>query len=332
MNRMFTSDKVKSNSIFTCPSCFQDLLKIKENDLNLQLACNQCSALFDIVDNIPRLVDTDNYTNSFGYQWNIHRKTQLDSYSGLSISKNRIDKITNLEFRDWKNDKILEAGSGAGRFSEILVKSGASVYSFDFSSACEANALNNSSADNLFIFQGDIFRIPFNNDSFDHVFCLGVIQHTPNPEAAFIALAEKVKIGGSLYIDVYTKSFLSLVHWKYILRPITKRIDQVKLYNLVCKVVPFLIPFSRLSRKLFGRLGARIIPIVEYTHLGLDKKMNRDWAILDTFDMYSPAHDHPQSLRTVQKWFINSGFTDIEVFYGDNGVVGRGKKPFKEPE
>ena len=54
--------------------------------------------------------------------------------------------------------------------------------------------------------------------------------------------------------------------------------------------------------------------------------MNVDWAILDTFDMYSPAHDHPQSLKTVKRWFENSGFEEIEIFYGDNGVVGRGKK------
>jgi hypothetical protein len=36
-----------------------------------------------VVDEIPRFVSPDNYATFFGYQWNIHAKTQLDSYTGL---------------------------------------------------------------------------------------------------------------------------------------------------------------------------------------------------------------------------------------------------------
>ena len=220
----------------------------------------------------------------------------------------------------------MEAGSGAGRFTEVLVNTSASIYSFDYSSAVDANKRNNGEAENLTLFQGDIFNIPFEDNTFDHVFCLGVLQHTPDPKTAFQSLVSKVNKDGFIYIDVYTRSWYHYIHWKYILRPLTMRMDKEKLYNIISNLSPKLIPISSFLRKWFGRAGARLIPIVEFSHLGLSRELNEQWSILDTFDMYSPAHDHPQSKKTVESWFKVSGFKDIEVWYGDNGVVGKGRK------
>jgi SAM-dependent methyltransferase len=225
------------------------------------------------------------------------------------------------------NKKILEAGSGAGRFTDALLRTGAEVFSFDYSNAVGANQLNNGDMPNLHLFQGDIFNIPFPEESFDKVICLGVLQHTPDPERAFINLTKYVMPGGELVVDVYKANLLSWFQWKYLLRPVTKRMNKKHLYKLVTLFVPPLIPFTRLMRVVFGRLGARLSPIVEYTHLGLLSEINRDWAVLDTFDMYSPAHDHPQSLKTVKRWFSDCGFTKSVVQYGPNGIVGRGNKP-----
>jgi hypothetical protein len=58
----------------------------------------------------------------------------------------------------------------------------------------------------------------------------------------------------------------------------------------------------------------------------LQPELNTEWAILDTFDMYSPAHDRPQSFAMVRRWFESAGFSRIEVRYGQNGVVGCGRK------
>ena len=76
------------------------------------------------------------------------------------------------------------------------------------------------------------------------------------------------------------------------------------------------------------RLGPhRLSPIVEYSHLGLTPEQNKQWAVLDTFDMYSPAYDLPQDADTVRGWFAAAGFERVEVFNGLNGIVGRGRRP-----
>ena len=71
---------------------------------------------------------------------------------------------------------------------------------------------------------------------------------------------------------------------------------------------------------------------MEFSYLGLDKSMNEEWAILDTFDIYSPEHDHPQTITTIKKWFHEISFDNVSVFYGDNGIVAQGRKPLREKE
>jgi SAM-dependent methyltransferase len=293
-----------------------------------KLGCDSCNELFPVLNGIPRLVSMENYASSFGFQWNIHAKTQLDSLTGLEISRNRVFSITGWPER-MEGVRILEAGSGAGRFTEVLLSTGADLFSFDYSSAVEANLANNGNASNLTLFQGDIFNIPFDNCTFDKVFCLGVIQHTPDPELAFKCLADQVKPGGDLVLDVYNKRLVSMAQWKYLLRPITKRMKKVWLYKFISFLVPILLPFTMILRRGAGRFGARFMPIVQYSHLGLPYILNKQWAILDTFDMYSPAHDHPQSITTVRRWYEEAGFVDVEVGHGTNGVIAKGRRPEK---
>lgn len=306
-------------SKFICPTCQGDL-SFHENEN--YYACLNCNTEFPIVSDIPRFLTGDNYTDSFGFQWNIHRRTQLDSYTGLSISSDRVRAITGWSERtNLKKSTILEAGSGAGRFTEIILKTGATVVSFDFSSAVEANFLNNGRHKSLSLFQGDIFSLPLQKASFDYVMCLGVLQHTPNPKSALGELSKMVKPGGKIFIDVYSNNILHILHWKYLLRPFTKVLDQRLLYKFVCMVTPVFIPVSKLLKLFFGRFGARIVPIVEFSNLGLSADINREWAILDTFDMYSPKYDKPASKASVETWLLACGFTDISVKYGANGIV-----------
>lgn len=291
-----------------------------------KLACDSCGRRHPIINGIPRFVPAENYAGSFGYQWNIHRRTQLDSYTGRPLSWQRLFSVTGWS-TCMPGELLLEAGSGAGRFTEVLLQTGAEIFSFDYSNAVEANLSNNGEKSNLHLFQGDIFDIPFPEGSFDKVVCLGVLQHTPDPKKAFKNLAKCVKPRGELVIDVYGVTFFSHLQWKYFLRPLTKRMDKERLYRIVAAITPRLIPIAAALRRFAGRAGARLLPILEYSHLELPQEINREWAILDTFDMYSPEHDHPQRRSTVDRWFREEGFTEVVVRYGPNGVVGKGRKP-----
>ena len=314
--------------IFACPVC-EHLLRLDCSAKGVpeaQLVCSVCGAFYPVRGGVPRFVLPGNYAQSFGYQWNMHRKTQLDSHTGLPISRRRLFETTQWP-ENLEGQLILEAASGAGRFTEVLAGTGATVYSFDLSLAVDANHENNSHHPNLTLFQADILHIPLAKRAFDKVLCLGALQHTPDPERAFRSLTQYVRPGGQLVIDIYRRNLPALLHWKYVLRPITRRMAPETLYKLVRRGVPPLIPAAAGLRRLAGRAGARLVPILEYSHLGLRPELNLEWSVLDTFDMYSPAHDHPKSAAEVQRWYAEAGFVEIEVAQGQNGVVGRGRRP-----
>src|SRR5262249_7281919 len=152
--------------------------------------------------------------------------------------------------------------------------------------AVDANFANNSQHDNLFLFQADLLAIPVRPGSMDKVICLGVLQHTPDPAASFASLARYVRPGGTLVIDLYAARLRALLSWKYLLRPLTTRMSKERLYRLIEKATPPLVPASAWLARRAGRWATRLLPIVQYDHLGLPPALNREWAVLDTFDMY----------------------------------------------
>lgn len=263
------------------------------------------------------------YTDSFGFQWTAHARTQLDSHSGKPISRDRLFGVTGWPAR-MDGQRILEAGSGAGRFTEVLLTTGAEVWSFDDSDAVDANRANNGRAPNLRLFRSDIYGVTF-HERFDKILCLGVLQHTPDPRRAFLRLAQYLKPGGEIVVDVYEKRLTALLSWKYLLRPITRRMDRRRLYAIVAAIVPVLLPVAITLRKVMGRFGARLVPVKEYSDLGLDLATHIQWSILDTFDNLSPAYDKPQSIATVREWFAAAGLRDARVWRGPNGLIGKGR-------
>ncbi len=320
---------------FICYNCNRKLIpekKTRENTFEV-LCCKKCKIEFPIIDGIPRFVNQNNYANSFGYQWNKYKKTQLDSVSKLKISENRFYRVTCWDKKKLKLQKVLEAGCGAGRFTEVIIKTGAEVYSFDYSDAVEANFQNNFKNQNLVVFQANIFSIPLESESFDKIFCLGVLQHTPNPKKAFKSLVPYLKPGGEICIDVYDFSFRTLLNLKYWFRPITKRIKKEKLYSFIFKVVPFLFPIKMFITENIplGKYFAFFIPIAY--HKGFIKEMDNmtykdllEWSILDTFDKYAPMYDKPKTIWEVRKWFNEKEFSDINVSYGPNGIIAKARK------
>ncbi len=140
--------------VFECCTCHTGRLEARTRADSAQLVCSGCGAVFEVKNGIPRFVAADGYAQSFGFQWYTHSRAQLDSCSGVPISSNRLFGATgwpgNLE-----GERVLEAGSGAGRFTEVLVGTGAEVFSLDYSSAVDANAQNNGAARNLTLFQAE---------------------------------------------------------------------------------------------------------------------------------------------------------------------------------
>lgn len=293
------------------------------------ISMNETRTHIPIRKGIPRFVEGKNYADSFGFQWNRFRSTQLDSHTGKPFTSDRFWKNTKWKVEDLHSKTVLEVGSGAGRFTEIFLQTGAKVVSFDFSNAVDANLSNNSRNGDLFLFQGDLFNIPFNEEYFDFVFCYGVLQHTPDPERAFAEISKKLKPGGRISIDIYHRDG-KIRPWKskYLWRPVTTRMNPERLHNFLRWFIPKWLPFDTVIKciPVFRNYLGAIVPCWNYFYLDLPKKMKVEWAIMDTFDALAAKYDIPVTLKDVDQWFKNSGYKNYEVFKGGNGIVGNGTK------
>lgn len=321
--------------LLACPECQGPLSLVREDRrdgahvMEGALECTRCRTQHPVRGGIPRFVPAENYAAGFGLQWNRHAATQLDSFTGLPLTENRFFADTRWP-RQLAGETLLEAGCGAGRFTEIVVKTGATLVSLDYSSAVEANFRSNGHQPNLLIVQGDIYRMPFPRDFFDRVFCLGVLQHTPDVHRSFQQLPLYLRPGGHLAVDVYRRFgwLKQLTITKYWARPLTRRLRPETLYPLVERYVRTLWPLTRWLHHLpYGRNLNWKLLIADYEGVyPLSKSLLRDWAVLDTFDMLAPAYDDPQTPETLRRWFEEAGLRQIELGDGTNGVVGRGVK------
>lgn len=52
----------------------------------------------------------------------------------------------------------------------------------------------------------------------------------------------------------------------------------------------------------------------------------REWVRLDTFDMYSPAHDHPQRFAKVAGWLAEAGF-QVDPRHPHGGISITARRP-----
>jgi SAM-dependent methyltransferase len=277
---------------------------------------------------IPRFVPESNYADNFGMQWNKFRQTQLDSYSGHPISADRFWKATGWKSEDITGQWVLDAGCGAGRFAEVALQAGAKVVALDYSGAVDACFANLRHHPNLHVVQGDIYALPLLKGFFPFVYSLGVLQHTPDVAKAFAALPPMVGRDGRLCTDFYWKRVRTMLHMKYLIRPITKCLPQQTLFHFLERTVPTLLKTSQFlgSAPFFGRYLKRLVPVADYTGIyPLDKRQLEEWALLDTFDMLGPQYDSPQRASTIKKWMAAAGLEEIDVFQA-NLLVVRGVK------
>jgi len=268
---------------------------------------------FPIVRGVPRF-SGDLYACSFGFQWQRHSATQLDTPL-RQHSRERFFGETEFRAESLQGALVLDAGCGSGRFLKVASECGARVIGVDLSSAVDVASENHASDANIGIVQASITELPFQPGTFDYVYCLGVLQHTPEPLQTLRCLTAMPKSGGELGLWWYKKYWWTYLDQKYLLRPLLQPWPQERLYRFVRAYVPRLLPISRALARvpLFGppwNLAGRILPAANRDDIpGITPNESVEWSILDTFDLYSPRYDRPQSWRAVETVLKDAGYT-----------------------
>ncbi len=299
------------------------------------LACDK-RCRFPVIHEIPRFVSAQNYAAGFGLQWLRFAKTQLDSHTGTTISRDRLTRCLGGDLGVVRGKLVLEAGCGAGRFTEVLLDGGARVVSFDLSRAVEANHANFRGHASHCVFQADISTLPLAPGSFDLVICLGVIQHTPDPERTIAALAEQVKPGGMLVVDHYTHGYETPV--RRVLRKLVLTLPASLGSRATLLLARMLLPLHRLfwrAAPLAARVRARLArwsPLVDYydAYPGLKRSILVEWCVLDTHDTLTDVYKHLRSVEEIRAAIEATGLRVVAAGLGGNGIEARGVRPLED--
>ncbi len=312
--------QTKLLELLACPTCLGKLTCVAKGTSESgeietgNLECEQCGKSYPIKGGIPRFVPEDNYAASFGYQWNRFRSQQIDSVNGTDISKKRFYSETGWT-PDWLHGKwVLDAGCGAGRFLDVASNNDCDVVGIDISNATDAARSTLVERKNVHLVQGSIYEMPFRPHAFDGCYSIGVIQHTPEPLRSVAALPRMIKAGGRIAVTIYERKPLTFLYSKYLLRQLTKRIDKTMLLRAIERSMWFLFPLTNVLFRvpLLNRVFAFAIPVANYVdEPALSSKQRYDWAILDTFDMLSPAYDQPQTEQEVTDALSGEGIIEI---------------------
>ncbi len=128
-------------------------------------------------------------------------------YKRYNIFSPYIPKIA--EFSEHKGEKVLEVGIGMGLDLKQYSKNGAICYGIDLTEG----AVNK--AKRVFEIYGlkaelqvmDAENLKFDDNTFDLVYSMGVLHHTPNTQKAINGICRILKPGGKAIVMLYSKSW-----------------------------------------------------------------------------------------------------------------------------
>jgi ubiquinone/menaquinone biosynthesis C-methylase UbiE len=144
-------------------------------------------------DKIKNLVSLD-----FSYASAYDVKRCHEEYSrGIDYYRKRLNAI---RFKGFYN--VLDAGCGYGQWSIALSEMNDYISAIDLDRASieiANNAFNLFSKTNIKLYFGDIHHLPFPSETFDAVFCYGVLMFT-REDLSIMELSRVLKKGGKLYI------------------------------------------------------------------------------------------------------------------------------------
>jgi len=312
--------KTDASLLLRCTDCGARL-----NRENSGYRCSSCGHEFPVVRGVARFVPPNNYADSFGYQWHRYSTTQLDR-TGRQQSENDFAVRTGLRPADLKGKMVLDVGCGMGRFAEVATRWGANVVGIDLSNAVEKAVQNLADRDFLGL-QADVFRLPFAPESFDCIYSVGVLHHTPNCEEAFSALPRLLKPGGVIAIWLYS-GYNKWYRFSDQYRKITHRVSIRALHRIIRVAVPFLYGVDRGLRKI-PLAGPPVAGLVNHV-FPVSRNPDPETRVLDTLDWYSPRYQSKHTYEEVFRWFEKCGLESLNV--GELSISVRGRRPLLSPE
>ncbi len=274
-----------SKDILCCPRCEGEIC-IRRSSAK----CFTCGQEYPIEGDIPLMFwpnewrqdqeDVTEIVKSFYEARPFPNYDDWDSPGSLIEKAKRSAFVSLLDEQVPFGTVILEVGCGTGQLTNFLGISNRTVFGTDIS----LNALQlgqrfkekNKILGSHFL-QMNLFRPAFKRESFDLVYCTGVLHHTSDPFGGFRSISRLVRPGGYIVIGLYHR-FGRIIH--------------------------------DLRRFIINNVGRRAMFLDP--RLRSENKMGKDQWEAWFLDQYRHPHESKHTMSEVSRWFRETGFDFVK--------------------
>ncbi len=285
------------------------------------LSCG-ASHRYPIVGGVPRFVqheldaDQARSRDSFGYEW-----TRLYPEHGHQTAERQAERDIFLEYTrtvpsDYRNKLVLDAGCGNGRYAKLANDWGARVVAVDISSAVEIAQRNVGIRADVAVVQADLFKLPFRPGTFEVVYSVGVLHHTPDAKGAFERIQPLVKSGGIFSLFIHGQGNRVLYATNRWLRAWTAKAS----YKTTWRFCLVLTAFGKLLEKI--PFVGPVVYLVGRQILFFSPDQHNN------FDHFSAGFTSFHRKEEIRGWY--SGWEDVAVRYSgvaSESIYARGARP-----
>jgi len=249
-------------------------------------------------------IDQNRTKTAYGLQWNRFRIIRTEEDEATFFNRTRLGAA------DLDGKLVLDAGCGMGRYLRIAAQGPQRrVIGMDLSRAVHAARELTALLPGVSLVRGDLLRLPFPTESFEVIYSLGVLDHTPDPRAAFLGLARLLKPGGRLVVWVYEKERPAIEWMMNLQRAVSTRLP-VSVVEGLCRLMT---PVGGLKRRLFASphwIVQRIGVALHLLTIGVSMHPDPEVRVCDTLDWYAPRFLSRHTHDEVAAWFHEAGLVD----------------------
>jgi SAM-dependent methyltransferase/uncharacterized protein YbaR (Trm112 family) len=216
---------------------------------------------------------------------------------------------------------VLDAGCGPGRLASLAAPDAGRLVGLDLGDHIDRAAQVCHEHDNVDLVQGSVLAPPFADGTFDVVYSVGVIHHSPDPRGAVQALARLVRPGGQLCVWVYPPEY-----WGGRLRgPVNRAVHrwmrdlpQPTMHRVAARV---LYPLGRLQEMIARRRWSKLL-LAPLFLLSVPRLPQREAMIATILDYFGPriVSTHPPA--EVAAWFREAGLEQVQELPVRSSAIG----------
>lgn len=322
-------------ALLACPVCGEPTAGDEETGLR----CTSCARVYPVIAGVPAfLIDPTGAERKtqelYGDIWEAYKKEgRRGGYHAPATSHIELLKLASgCDLAQGEAGIDAGCGDGGGTLRMARQHAGIRFIGIDLAAGIRRAAWKAHDVPNLLYVQGNLLAPPLAKHAFDFAYSFGVLHHTRDPRAAFLALVERLRPGGRVTLFVY-KDFSDLPLKKLLLTPVTlARRFSTKLPAPVLRALAWCgAPVVFVTLTLPARMlrAVRLPRLAKHVPYGTFPGMRGIAASLE--DRFGAPHEHRFRISDLEEWARAVGLKETRVVdclpWGFSGLVLTGCVP-----